>query len=142
MAVVLACGGRHYQDKDLVFSTLDDLHALLPITKLVHGAATGADALAQDWAKARGIPETGRQYEAQWKDIDVPGAVIRKHRDGSKYNVLAGYMRNQLMLYAEKPDLGVVFPGGNGTDDMMDRLRVAEVPITEVKEDGTIIHWG
>lgn len=48
---VLVCGGRNYNDRKRVFSTLDRIG----ITHLIQGGARGADALAKDWAKLRGI---------------------------------------------------------------------------------------
>ena len=97
---VLVCGGRHYSDVALVFRVLD----MLRPTEVIQGGATGADALAAQWAKAR----------------KVVGLVTCK-ADWAKHGKAAGPIRNQHMLDTRKPDLVVAFPGGNGTRDMIDR---------------------
>ncbi len=49
--IVLVTGGRSYGDAQTVAR---ELAALGPIARLVHGGATGADALADHWARATG----------------------------------------------------------------------------------------
>lgn len=114
---VVICGGRDYVLTVGDAKWLDGMRASLPITEVLHGDATGADAGAKKWAIARGVPH--RPFPAKWDDIDAPGAVIRERRDGRKYNVLAGYWRNEDM--AKAADICIAFPGGNGTADMMKR---------------------
>lgn len=112
--VVVACGGRGYDDAAFVDHTLDGIHDNRGIAKLVTGGASGADLLSERWATRRKVPNV--MYGADWK------------RHGRK----AGPMRNQEMLDAEKPDLVVAFPGGKGTADMVRRARAADVPVIEV----------
>ena len=47
---LLTCGGRDYHNRDRVFATLDRINEKRPITAIIEGAATGADALAAEWA--------------------------------------------------------------------------------------------
>lgn len=108
---VLVCGGRDYDDYDLVASALSTLR----ITRLVEGGATGADALARRWRKAHGI--AGKSYQPEWK----------------RYGVAAGPKRNQTMLDAESPKLVVAFPGGAGTADMIIRARAAGIEVWKVR---------
>lgn len=96
---VLVCGGRDYRNRGLVNRTLDRLG---PGT-VIHGAANGADTLAGEWAKARGVPCT--PYPPDRK-LDGPG------RDWK-------FRRNKRMLLASQPDLVVAFPGGPGTAHMV-----------------------
>lgn len=56
---VLVTGGRDYSDRATVFRELDKLHAELTICTLIHGAATGADSLADAWSKSRGVEASG-----------------------------------------------------------------------------------
>lgn len=112
--ILLVTGGRYYSNRDAVFSALDRAHAKRAITLLVHGGATGADALANEWAVARGIPH--RAYSVtkfEWM----------------RYGSAAGPIRNGRMLEEAKPDGVVAFPGGKGTADMIRRAEAAGLPI-------------
>jgi hypothetical protein len=113
---VLVCGGRTYNNKALVYSELDALRAKYGWLTIIEGDATGADWLARAWCRERfhGCVEVA----ANWQ------------RDKNA----AGPIRNQLMLDMGKPDMGLAFPGGPGTADMVRRLRAAGVPTKEVKE--------
>jgi hypothetical protein len=94
---IIACGGRDFADRALVFATLDSIHEITPISVLVHGAASawvngkrlGADFFAGEWAECRGV------------------AVHEVPADWSRGRG-AGPIRN----------LVVAFPGGAGTKDM------------------------
>lgn len=97
---VIVCGGREYNDRARIFAALDLLHSRRPISVLVHGDARGADRLAGEWARERGV-----QVEAH------PG-------DWLIYKNMAGPMRN-LHMARLGADLVVAFPGGKGTAHMI-----------------------
>jgi len=120
MIRLLVCGGRNYTDRDAVFRVLDRVHAEKGISVLIHGAATGADALAGKWAVERGV------------DLTVFPATWRK-ADGSRDNG-AGSIRNARMLAEGQPDAVVAFPGGGGTANMIDQARKAGVPVWQPME--------
>jgi predicted Rossmann-fold nucleotide-binding protein len=111
MNKVLVCGGRDYADYADVRDRLDWFHHQYGISVIIHGAAHGADALAQKWAVEREIPYYG--VPAKWK------AHGRK----------AGPLRNQEMLDTTKPDALVAFPGGRGTADMVKRAEDAGIKV-------------
>lgn len=111
---VLACGGREYTDHEALAAVLSDLRRTRGITVLIAGGARGADTMAEEWAKAQGLP--CEVYQADWDNL------------GRK----AGPIRNQRMLDEGKPDLVVAFPGGRGTADMVRRAREAGVETIEV----------
>lgn len=115
MRKVLVCGGRDYQNRDILFRILDASHAGQPIDFIIHGAARGADTLAQEWADDRGV--ACLQFPADWK------------KDGKA----AGPIRNRRMLL-EEPDLLIAFPGGRGTADMKKQARKANVPTVTVNQ--------
>lgn len=71
-------------------------------------------------------------YPAKWDDLDHPDAVIKTRKDGTKYNVMAGFIRNKEMLVEGKPDLVIAFPGGNGTDNMIDLADKAGIKVIKV----------
>ena len=110
---VLVCGGRDFNDYDFLVNTLDSLE----ITELIHGAARGADSLAEQYAKARSIPV--QRFPADW----------------SAYGKRAGYIRNSLMLREGKPDLVVAFQGGRGTAHMVRLARDAGLEVMRPQED-------
>lgn len=124
----IICGGRDYQLTDLDRGRLDVLRTVLPITEVVCGGATGADAGGEDWARSHDIPVTPKA--ADWDNITAPGAVIRTRRDGTKYNVLAGFWRNQVM--ADYAQACICFPGGTGTADMRERAEARNLRVVVI----------
>lgn len=94
---VLVCGGRDYFDYVTLARKLDEFSP----TELIHGAARGADSLADRYAREKGIP------------------VQRFHADWQAYGKAAGPIRNKQMLLDSDPDLVVAFPGGKGTANMI-----------------------
>lgn len=108
---LLVCGGRDYDDRAHVWKTLDRVNAKRPIRALIHGAARGADSLADEWAEAR-LLEVWR-FPAKW---------------GEEWRG-AGPKRNQAMLDIGQPHGVVAFPGGAGTEDMVARAKAAGVTV-------------
>lgn len=97
----LVCGGRDYCDKQHVFSVLDGLHQQQRIDLVIHGGASGADFLADQWAV----------------DNEIPRSIFKA--DWSRHGRSAGPIRNLEMLLATTPDLVIAFPGGKGTANMV-----------------------
>jgi hypothetical protein len=93
---LLVCGGRTYSDKDYLFSTLDTYRPHV----VIQGGASGADALAKEWASYRNIP--CEEFKADW----------------ACHGKAAGPMRNKKMLDEGKPDIVLAFDGGKGTENM------------------------
>lgn len=110
---VLVCGGRGFGGRDWLFAVLDLIHERRVVAEVIHGAARGADVLAGEWARARGVTET--PITADWR----------------KFGRAAGPIRNALMLKVGKPDVVVAFPGGRGTAHMMEIARAGGVPVYE-----------
>lgn len=121
----IVAGSRSIQDQETVDYVLTKLvlKGFIGITEVVSGKAKGVDTLAENWARKNGIPVAG--FPANWDNVDAPGAVIRTNRYGKKYNVLAGYWRNQQMAdYADA--LVAIWDGkSNGTKDMIERAERA-----------------
>jgi len=115
---LLACGGRDYHNRDRVFATLDRINEKRPITAIIEGAATGADALAAEWAMARGVQLC--ECPAGWKI------------HGKK----AGPVRNEFMA-SLAPDGAVAFGGGTGTAHMIGILKRRGIAVMEVDRDDT-----
>jgi predicted Rossmann-fold nucleotide-binding protein len=127
--LVVVTGGRNYANMQMITDVLDFVHRAEPITGLINGLANGADSLCRKWAVNNNV--TPMDFPAKWEDIHVMGAVIRNRRDGTKYNVVAGFQRNQAMVDAGA-QMVVAFPGGNGTADMMARCEKAKLLLLQI----------
>ena len=108
---VAVCGGRYYSDQEYLFAVLDKVHESYSITTIMHGGAKGADTLVGMWARSRHIGVI-KCYEALW----------------NKYGRFAGPMRNRLML-EDSPDLVIAFPGGAGTENMINQAQKHKIPV-------------
>lgn len=124
--IVLVAGGRDYTNYARICEVLDDVLASSPTAhiRIVNGGARGADQLSTTWAKMRG---------EEW--IEVPVAKNPEHQVEIKamfnwvtHGKAAGPLRNGWMLSTHNPDYAVVFPGNDGTLDMLTKLFYAEVP--------------
>lgn len=116
--IVAVTGSRHPNilERQKVWRTLDAIHAATPIALLVHGAATGRDDDAAEWAESRGVPHTHRKYAADW----------------SRDDRAAGPIRNSHMLRDAKPDLLVAFAGGTGTADCTRKAKALGIRVESV----------
>lgn len=115
---VLVCGGRDYKNVVVVYDQLDTLRRKAPHDAMlvIQGGATGADKLARQWAMDRSVEY--QNYPADW----------------ATHGRAAGPIRNERMLIAGRPNLVVAFPGGNGTADMVRRVRSAGIEVVEIKD--------
>lgn len=115
---ILVYGGRDYgyyyennikkKDLDLINKSVDFVKSYKP-TVIICGCALGGDEIGEYVSKAMRIPIC--YFPANW----------------DKFGKGAGFIRNQQMLDEGKPDLGIGFPGGNGTADMTRRILKAGV---------------
>lgn len=114
--IVLVTGGRTYGDRFMVWTALDCLHWQRPITHLIHGGASGADTLADAWARDRGVQPVA--CPALWEKM---GKAAGHHRN---------YRMSQLM-----PHCVVAFPGGSGTASMLEIAVSIGIEVREVVID-------
>lgn len=135
MTRVLVCGGRKFgriphdtppermeeeraraaREQRMLDVALSPYQRDLGAHTIIHGAAPGADTLADRWAKRHGVPV--QPFPANWK----------KHRKA------AGPIRNAQMLAEGRPDIVIAMPGKTGTADMVAKARAAGVQVVEVK---------
>lgn len=111
---VLVCGGRDFNNYDVVSKALYRIHEGTPITLLIEGGAHGADHCAYLWARTAQVQ--CEKFPADWRS----------------HGKAAGPIRNQRMIDEAKPDLVVAFPGGRGTADMVRRAETAGVEVLAV----------
>lgn len=112
---VLVCGGRGYADKRRVWEELDLLALKRGWLTIIEGGATGADRHARAWA--------AEHYHG----------LVTVKADWHLHGTAAGPIRNRVMLTKGKPDMGLSFPGGRGTADMVEQMRAAGVEVKEIK---------
>ena len=124
---VLVCGGRDFTDwpffrvkmEEIALARFprmdaDEYGNFLYKVTIISGGAKGADTLAADWAAVNWAGY--EEYRADW----------------NKHGKAAGPIRNQQMLDEGKPDLVIAFLGGNGTNDMINRAKKADIEVIEV----------
>lgn len=120
---ILICGGRNYDDRTYFYHFMDRVIEKIRGTGesqkrdvvIIHGAARGADSLADDYGRERGL------------------RVIRYPADWETHGRSAGAIRNKLMLTDGDPHVIVAFKGGRGTQNMIQQGKKAGVPVYEVK---------
>ena len=102
---IAVTGGRDYHNQKVVYDALNATQAAVDAVGakmfLVVGDATGADALARQWASENLPREDWKCFPADW----------------DRYGKRAGPIRNRDMLISGIHKL-CAFPGGDGTADM------------------------
>jgi hypothetical protein len=113
-------GGRNFADKSFVWGLLDRLYAKTPFT-IQEGGAKGADRLAQLWAKERGYPFL--TVMAEWDRLGNAAGLVRNSA-----------MLDKLLVFREEGHtiIGVAFPGGKGTKDMVAKMLNSEIRVLVV----------
>ena len=109
---VVVCGGRGFGDIDLFDYVMRGVDPKL----IIHGNATGADALADSWADAYHIPKLVYKPD---RSLDGPG------RDWK-------FRRNERMLRESSPTMVVAFPGGPGTAHTISVARKSGIPVAHI----------
>lgn len=107
---ILVCGSRDWKDSPFIYRTLDHQREVwsseLYWDAVIEGDCRGADKMAGNWARARGI--TNIKFPALW----------------SYYGKKAGMLRNKAMLLYGQPDLVIAFHDkldeSSGTKMMID----------------------
>ena len=115
---VLVCGGRDYRDGGRVREELNKIDGELErgIHLVIQGGALGADRAAENWALDHEVPTV--RVNAQW----------------SKYGRKAGPLRNRRMLIEWDADLVLAFPGGRGTQNMVDLAKEYNCKVVQIRK--------
>lgn len=123
--ILAVVGSRNFNDKDLLFHELDIIRVEKTITKVISGGAAGADTLAIEWAKSRGIDYDEKSYFPEWGK-ETPGVQMKVNKFGKKYNPIAGHLRNSRLV--DDSDLVVAFWDykSTGTHDSIKKAKKAE----------------
>lgn len=116
--VVAVTGGRDFADGEYLIEIMDALHRERRIDVLVHGDATGADAIAKGWADSRAIQTCAfRVSKQQWDKIGFG----------------AGPQRNEMMLEITRPNKLVAFTGGKGTRNCVEQARKMGIDVEDFR---------
>lgn len=126
MKKLIIAGSRSFSDYRMVFDYLKKYIEMHGICEVVCGGALGADTLGRSAALALGCPV--KDFPADWKNLDAPGAVIRQGRYGP-YNAQAGFDRNTQM--ADYADEAVIFFNGrsSGSTNMLEKMLSRHKPV-------------
>ena len=112
---LLICGGRKWNDKELIESAIKQCKPTL----IIEGGCSGADNLAAKIAKEQNI---------EFKEF-LP--------DWMSYGKAAGMIRNKQMLDEGKPDLVMAFHSdlskSKGTKNMIEQATKAGIKVIHVK---------
>jgi hypothetical protein len=123
---VLVCGSRHWTDKAAIKKALAEISAPDQEVIVMHGAATGADTLADEAARELGFGV--ERYPADWE----------------RYGRRAGPTRNQAMIDVG-PHVVLAFPlegkCNRGTRDCMRKAARAGIPVFKHGKDGWYKVW-
>jgi hypothetical protein len=116
--VAVVTGGRDYTLTEADFAWLDAMLDRFRFRLLVHGDCRGVDRTVADWGRRRNRCVVA--CPAQWE------AFRRKY--GRPHG--AGPARNHRIAWALGPmrAIALVFPGGSGTADMMNRCIEMGIP--------------
>ena len=113
---VLVTGGRDFTNDTAVERALD----ILQPKHIIHGDASSADKAAENYAIKNMLAVTA--YPANW----------------DRHGKAAGPIRNNTMLSSSEPDLILAFPGGRGTEHMVQTAHEHGYRVLKASETGSI----
>jgi len=124
MKLIIA-GGRDITDFQVLIKALafHNINASM-VEEVVCGEASGADALGKIWAENHNIPV--KSFPADWKNINVPGAVVKTSYTSygkNVYNAKAGIDRNAKMAKYADTLLAIWDGESRGTENMIDTMQ-------------------
>lgn len=126
MKRILVCGSRDWTDKEFIYKRLDGFLQLFKEVTILEGACRGADSIAGEWARERGVPL--EEYPAEW----------------DKFGPSAGPLRNKRMLEEGRPSLVLAFTENiatsKGTRDMTERAIARSVQTLIISYNGVAVH--
>lgn len=108
---VLVCGGRNYDPLKAEAWLVEYYSDKEKPIEIIEGGASGADMGGLYFGNHSGIPV--KTFKAEW----------------NKYGKSAGFRRNQRMLEEGMPEFVIAFPGGKGTQNMINLAEKAGVEV-------------
>ena len=117
---LLVAGGRHLDDVTPIRRALERVHAMGPITVIIHGGSGFLGIASEDWAREQRLHVV--RYPANWREFGKRAESIR----------------NAFMLADSRPDMILALPGGNDTRDLVSRALAARLAV--VDGEGKAVH--
>lgn len=111
---ILICSGRFYADTKTVTQVLDVYASRQNIDVLIHGGHQILGGIIESWAR----------------EIDVH--LIRYPANWARYGKYAELRRNLFMIEDSRPDLVLVFPGGEDTAECIKMAQRAQIKVVEI----------
>ena len=111
---LLVTGGRDFTDAAVIKEALMDIEQRPDV--IIHGDAAGADRVAGQVAAKLGLEVW--KFPANW----------------ARYGKSAGPRRNYQMIQEGRPTHVLAFPGGRGTQNMVEQADAAGLPIRFIGE--------
>lgn len=126
--VVIVTGSRIWNARKVLWGALD-FHKP---TLVVHGAAHGADLMAEAWAKQASVDYLG--MPAKWRKRAL-------NSEGTVFDASGGFRRNDRMLKTFRGATVLAFPEGEarGTRDCMARAQRLGHPLWVYDSTGEIV---
>lgn len=126
---VAVIGSRAFNNRDYVFRVLDRLRKTYGDITVISGGATGADTLAEQWAKQRGLRPI--VFPAKWDDLSHPDALVRVNKKGRKYDARAGMRRNKDIINLAHMVIAFMDPDSPtpGTSNSISLAKAKGVPV-------------
>jgi len=124
---VIIAGGRKFKPEEKHCLWIEKMLSNKKNIEFVSGEASGADAM--NWIMAERMLAGYKGFPALWDRLDIDPCVIKQRCDGTEYNTLAGFNRNEQM--AQYADALILFPGGSGSQDMLKRAEKHKLLIRE-----------
>lgn len=129
MKIIIA-GSRSVTPEEFV-EAIEKSNLVTLATEIVTGKASGVDTYGELYGRLLGLPIV--EFPADWDNVGVPEAFVRKRKDGSKYNTKAGFIRNtEMARYAD----GLVLiwkNNSNGSRDMLDKAKEFSLKIEVIE---------
>lgn len=123
-------GGRDFDDYELMCSVLEPYKE--KITKVISGAAPGADSLGARWSREF-LKKEPLEYKALWYDLSKDPCLVKMDKADKPYNVLAGFNRNTDII--KNCDVVFAFWDGKsrGTSDSLNKCVKLKKPKKIIK---------
>lgn len=112
---IAVVGSRSFKDRERLFKELDLFHLDKPISLIISGGAIGADSLAEDWAKSRGV--STQIFLPDWKT----------------HGKSAGFIRNQDIISACEECVAFWDGESRGTLHSINLAKAKGLPLTLIK---------
>ena len=132
-------GARVFTDKKFMFEICDQILFGINVRCFVFGKAKGPDTFGEEYRELRYPNSSFINHPAEWDDLTAAPCVIKKRKDGTEYNAVAGHNRNTLI--AEDADIVIAFLAGEstGTKDTIKKAKKMKKNVYVVDQENNVM---